>query len=476
MAMMRKNGTVKTVNKGIPQSAEAKAKQSDVMKAKYASGEYKHPRQGVSLSDELKNKIRDSVNKHLNEVSTEEMERRNIAREKSREKLLASGWVSPLKGRPISKEHKEKSIKTIQKASEIHKAKTWELIYDKADRYNLEILSREKNQINIKCKACENVFKFHFQIFRNSKNIGHKICPFCYPRMEFTSYGEQAIGDYIESLGISIERNNQYILPYRGEIDILVESMKIAIEFDGLYWHSEDVSKVPKNLISKTKRLNHLGYRVIHIFEDEWQHKPEIVMSRLQQILGKTDNRIYARHTIIKTIDNSTKNEFLEENHIQGQDVSKIRYGAFHDEELVAVMTFKPTNFSKGGDGSEIELSRFAVKKNMSIIGIASKLFKLFISDYNPDKVISYADRRWSEGGLYQSLGFVFDSYTPPNYWYWTSNATLRLHRANFMKHMLVAEGYDESKTEFEIMTERKYHRIYDCGSSKWIWNKQNKK
>ena len=133
-------------------------------------------------------------------------------------------------------------------------------------------------------------------------------------------------------------------------------------------------------------------------------------------------------------------------------------------------MTFRKLNIAKGSK-SEIntyELDRFCSNYNFRVVGIASKLLKYFINNYNPIKIISYADRRWSDGNLYKRLGFNFVHNTDPNYWYITENG--RIHRFNFRKSELnkKLEHFDPNLTEYQNMLNNGYCRIWDCGNMKF--------
>jgi hypothetical protein len=116
------------------------------------------------------------------------------------------------------------------------------------------------------------------------------------------------------------------------------------------------------------------------------------------------------------------------------------------------------------------ELVRFCNKINTSVVGGASKLFKHFIKNYDPINIVSYSDKRWSTGGLYDKLGFIHDHDSKPNYYYVINNE--RKNRFGFRKDKLIKEGFDKNKSEHEIMLERKIYRIYDCGCRCHIWKK----
>jgi hypothetical protein len=111
---------------------------------------------------------------------------------------------------------------------------------------------------------------------------------------------------------------------------------------------------------------------------------------------------------------------------------------------------------------------RFCNKLNINVVGGTSRLFKYFLDEYKPNEIISYVDRSWSTGRLYERLGFKLKEKTEPNYYYIMDG--VRKHRFGFRKDKLVKDGFDPNKTEHEIMLERKMFRIYDSGSLKYVW------
>ena len=283
----------------------------------------------------------------------------------------------------------------------------------------------------------------------------------------FNSKPQKEIEAFIsDELMLNVLSNHKKIL--NGvEIDLYIPSIRIGIEYNGLYWHSEKMGKTKHYHQLKTILAENENIKLIHIFEDEWRDKKEIVKDRLRHIFGKTTNKIYGRKCVVKEITPEEKKYYLENNHIQGNDNSTIRLGLFNDDKLVGVMTFSKPRKSLGYNKNEnnvYELVRFA---SNNVIGGADKLLKYFIRAYNPVKIISYADRRWSQGELYKKLGFNYVSSTKPNYWY-TKNYKTREHRFNYRKNILVSKGYDVNKTEFEIMDSLGYGKIWDCGSFKF--------
>jgi hypothetical protein len=165
-------------------------------------------------------------------------------------------------------------------------------------------------------------------------------------------------------------------------------------------------------------------------------------------------------------VSNEETNDFLTKHHIQGNCLSSVKIGLRYDNKLVALATFGKVRFKGHTEGWE--LLRYCNIDH--VIGGASRIYNNFLKIYDPTVVLSYADRRWSQGNLYYSLGFKLIGDTPPNYWYFKTKR--RFHRLKFTKQKLIKEGHDGNLTERQIMTENGYQRIYDCGSLKFLWSR----
>lgn len=299
----------------------------------------------------------------------------------------------------------------------------------------------------------------------------HHRCYKCWPNTSCgTSLLEQEVRDYVKSLLPDAEvfnktAENRHIIPHR-ELDIYVPSKKFAIEFDGLYYHSEHSGKDRLYHLSKTEECEKRGIRLIHIFEDEWIEKKELVKTKLRHLLTDSCTRIFARKCQIKMINNQTKDVFLEKNHIQGKDISNIRYGLFYNAKLAAVMTFIKSRFNKN---YQWELSRYATDGDVVVVGGASRLLKHFERDQQPTSLITYADRRWSQGKTYSLLGFKLLHISAPNYWYVKNGH--RYSRIMFQKHKLaqLLPVFNPELTEVQNMNNNGYDRIFDCGNSAYI-------
>lgn len=308
-----------------------------------------------------------------------------------------------------------------------------------------------------------------FSIEANSFLQGHG-CPY-----HFTIFSKQEkeILSFIrEELGYKEASSSRKILGERNEIDIYVPSKNIGFEYDGLYWHNE-LNKDKNFHLNKTNKCKEKGVTLYHIFEDEWLYKSGIVKSMIENILQKTPNKIGARKCEVREIDSKSCSEFLLNNHIQGNCLGKIRIGLFYKDELVSVMLMGHSRHFAGSGKEEWELLRMCSKLHYTIMGGASKMFNYFIKKYKPKSIITFADKRWSIGNVYNKLGFSLYNESRPNYYYVIGDK--RYYRYNFRKSVLIKKyGCPAEMTEKDFCFKQKWYRIYDCGCLCYKWLSQN--
>jgi len=293
-------------------------------------------------------------------------------------------------------------------------------------------------------------------------------CLRCYPYNK--SIAENKILEFCRSLSNNVISGNRQIIKSL-ELDIYIPDYNLAIEYNGLFWHSSySMDAEDKNRhLNKTKLCKNLGIQLLHIFENEWENpiKQEIWKSIIRNKLGKS-SKIFARKCKIRKILFKEIKEFLENNHLQGQCNSSINIGLYYNNELVSLMTFGKSRFNKKIDW---ELLRFCNKIGYSVIGGASRLFKYFLKNYD-GSIISYADMRRSDGGLYKKLGFELSHESKPNYFYWKPGQYYIESRLGYQKHKLnnKLEEFDSKLSETENMYLNGYRKIYDCGNQVWIY------
>lgn len=325
------------------------------------------------------------------------------------------------------------------------------------------VVNQQKYQFE--CLACGHNFSTYI-------SNGHlPICKKCFPtKYNFKSKQENQIVEFLKQQGIDIEQRNRTII-YPFELDIVCHSKKIAVEYCGLYWHSELSGKKSKSYhLDKMLACEKKGYRLITIFSDEWNNKRRIVENKLKSIFGIVQNeKIGARKCVVESVNSHQAKQFYENNHLQGHTPCIINLGLFFENELVACMGFGPARRITNNQSTldEYELIRFA--SNCHIPGGAGKLLKSFELTHKPKRVFSYADRRYSQGNLYKKLGFVQEitKNNRPSYWY-TNNYAQRYHRFGYTKASLVKLGMNKDQTEWELMQILGYDRIWDCGQVKF--------
>jgi very-short-patch-repair endonuclease/ribosomal protein S16 len=347
----------------------------------------------------------------------------------------------------------------------------------KADKARIEYLKRidytnkpiefflKGDGLYFRCKTCKKEWKAYClpraQVFR---------CLYCQPVGSLNSFSEYTLGKVLNKA--TPFKKTHKILKNK-ELDFYSESFKLAIEFDGIYWHSELADKDKNYHLQKTEECEQQGIRLIHVWENEWVNNEDLVISVLYKFLKyNQDKRIFARKCFVKEIDNNKYRAFCEENHLQGLGIAKVRLGLFHQDELVQVMSFSKPRYNSQ---FEWEMIRECSKQNYFIVGGKGKLLKYFERNYNPKSIISYCDRRWFTGESYLKLGFKLKEKTKPSYWYFKqlNNSHYALHnRMKFQKHKLSKiQGFqfDPLLTEWENMQLNGYNRIWDCGQLVFI-------
>ena len=193
----------------------------------------------------------------------------------------------------------------------------------------------------------------------------------------------------------------------------------------------------------------------------------------LKNMFHKTETSIMARKCEIREVDAHEATVFLEQNHLQGSCGSSIKLGLYYNNELVSLMALGKSRHFIGNGKTQWELLRFCNKLNTNIIGGASKLLKYFIKQYNPQEIVSYADRRWSNGNLYNILKFTLYNKSKPNYYYVIGNK--RIYRFNLRKSILIDKyNCPKEMSEHEFCLLQHWYRIYDCGCLCYVWKKEN--
>lgn len=244
------------------------------------------------------------------------------------------------------------------------------------------------------------------------------------------------------------------------ELDLYLPKYNIAIECNGVYWHS----RVDKHKhANKTNACEELGIRLIHINEWEWQNKRDICKSIIKSSIKQYDKKIYARKCEFREV-NSKKEakDFIEKNHIHGYVNAKFHYGLYYDDELVQIISISKSRFKSGH-----ELYRMRTKLNTQVVGGFSKLMQHQPFDY----VHSYVDRSYFIGVGYTTTGWKFVQKTVVGYAYYKD---IKLSRQAAQKSKLskLLADYDESKTESQNMSDNGWYQLYNSGNLEFVYTR----
>ena len=336
----------------------------------------------------------------------------------------------------------------------------------------LDTFSGIGHSYNFKCLKCNTVFTHVLQ-------PSHlPICRACNPinSIYYSKY-EDEIYNWLGSLNIKNIIKNDRNLLYPKEIDIYLPEYSLGIEFDGLWSHSEFAGgKTRSYHLNKTEACKKLGVQLIHIFEDEWLNKQEIVKSIILSKLGLIKNKVYARDCSVKEINDDTIiHEFYTKNHLQGYSSGKYAFGLYDKGgTLVYMVSLKSPRFNKH---FQYEVLRSCSKINTVVIGGFSKILSYAEKTLGISSLISYVDQRYFSGSSYSNWKFLYAS--DPSYYYINKkDPSFRENRLTYQKHKLkelFPSEFNGDLSESENMRNFGYDRIYDCGTLVFTKNNENK-
>ena len=342
-------------------------------------------------------------------------------------------------------------------------------------KYPCEILALKENIINKRVdnpalpwrnkNSLQKYIKDNFeekptlQELANSLNIsrqeiGHSIIEFSLQNYIKYSYGksENNLKIFIRNLLKDESINSNLSILKKYEIDIYIPSLKLGIEYNGSYWHSELYKDYlyhqEKSLLAQKMKI-----QLFHIFEYEFLEKEDLIKSFIKSKLGIFDKKIYARKCEVKNLDNQIYQDFCNENHLQGSCGAKVKLGLFYQNELVQIMSFSLPRFTNDFDW---EIIRECSKQGYIILGGKEKLWSYFVKTFQPKSVISYCDFSKFTGNSYLKLGFKKERLNKPGFVWWDKESN---------------QVFGRTPSKHKEMKE-KYIKIYDAGQLVFVWNK----
>jgi len=300
-----------------------------------------------------------------------------------------------------------------------------------------------------KCKECGNLTLESVQTASTDR------CKKCNPQC---STQQRELYRLIVSWGFHDAINNNRVLLKNLELDVTVPSKRVAIEFNGIYWHSDVYVKNNGRHEEKTELVNRLGYKLIHIFEDEWKEKKSIVISMLRHKLGISTQKSFARKCEIVELNRQQRKEFFEENHLEGDVHARFCYGLLGEDGTIHAAMSVRVPLQKNHYQGMLEIARFALKYDTSCVGALGKLTKICLKSaklLGYSSLMTYVDLRSGTGEGYLKTGWTQIGKTNRRFW-WT-DFRKRFNRLKFCAR--------NGKKEREVAEEAGVHKIWGCSN-----------
>lgn len=293
------------------------------------------------------------------------------------------------------------------------------------------------------------------------------------------SKAELKIREFLTQLNVEFDHSVPGLAGRREHVDILIKGSNLALEYNGLYFHSERVenSELTKHMesgwarshmINKQNSCRKKGIDLLHIMEND----DEVIIKKLLiNRLGKDPEKYFARVCEIKKTDSKAVDvkKFYDTNHLQGNATGCRVYCLTINDQIIAAMSFSRIVSNRVSAGTnKYELRRYATC--CRVIGGASRLLKAFIRGHQEiQEIISYSDNRLFNGEMYEKIGFTLLKESGPAYAYTKSGKVLR--KINF-KHSAMATkknfDHNPSLSEKQNCSNNGWYRIWDCGKKKW--------
>ncbi|MEM2159675.1 MAG: hypothetical protein QXN55_01820 [Candidatus Nitrosotenuis sp.] len=352
------------------------------------------------------------------------------------------------------------SNESKEKAKNTKRTNVKSKIIDKLNNKNIELLEpylgiNSYQNYKFKCVNCGNFF---------STYISNSICCKKCNKISISKDEDKIIAE-LEKYKIKIIRRSRKIINKK-EIDIFLPDFNLAIETNGLYWHSEWGGGKDKYYhLNKTLLCEEQGIQLLHFFEDEISEKFDIVMSMIKIKIKKPERIIFARKCEIKEISTKEAREFFNLNHLNGFCAAQKYFGLFFENRLVLGIAISPNRF---GNDAGIEIIRLATSLNTIVVGGFKKILKFISLKFANQNIFSFVDRRFSIGHSYINAGFKQVKISQPNYFYVKKK---RFSRQKFQKHKLKKQLkiFNENLSEADNMRLNGFDKIWDCGNIKFM-------
>lgn len=266
--------------------------------------------------------------------------------------------------------------------------------------------------------------------------------------------------------GVDFIQGDRNILE-KQELDFYFPKINAAIEVGSIFWHSEiNAGRDSKYHHNKWKKCKVKGIDLYQYWDYELQNAWPVISSKILYLFKKPLKTVGARKiTDFRSVPIKEEKDFLSKYHIQGfTGDRKKTYGAYFNNELLALISIavRPQG---------VEVVRYATNLSASYPGLFSKLLKFTLLELGitKSKILSFSDNRHSSGNLYFKSGFKIRHYSAPTYYY-TNDYHSIANKKKFTRQKISSKFNIniEGKSEWQLMQELGYDRIWDAGKILW--------
>lgn len=295
-------------------------------------------------------------------------------------------------------------------------------------------------------------------------------------RIGNASKAQSEVGSFISSFyDCEMYFGSKAIIPPQ-EIDIYLPVHELGIEYNGNYWHSEQRGKDKNYHLNKSRACASKGIRLIHVFEHDWFLNRPKVENLIRNALGGC-TPVNSDQCTVCEVSTAEAGSFFKSHHLLNTTRFSKAYALFLDGSMVSVIGVGRSATLKGERGA-YEIKRFCDASGFTVHGGLTKLINHFISDFNNAvrKITCYSNLNYGiSDSVLLGSGFTELKVGRPTYSYVHKSDYLKLYnRVDFQKHKLAEKlaTFDEHKTEYQNMKANGYDRIWDCGTSVYVYTR----
>jgi DNA-binding CsgD family transcriptional regulator len=259
------------------------------------------------------------------------------------------------------------------------------------------------------------------QFVRATNNfLQNPICPECAPR-------SAAEDKAYQELSAIIPLNRNFKIPDTNvQIDFYNPTLKLGIEYNGEYWHSDKFRD--KNYHqNKMLAAERAGITLLQFWGKEFEESLPIIKSMIRARAGIGGKKYFARKLTIKEVSKIEEKAFFKANHLQKHTPSIKCFGLYAGDELLTALSLRKTRES-------LEIARYATKLDCQVVGGFTRMLTACISFAKSIKIktlMTYANGRYSQGNTYLKAGMRLVKLTSPDF-SWLKNGVIYNRRASW--------------------------------------------